>query len=283
MEARNDSPLATARAQGSTPALGDLETYPHAVERLPADPASGGRYLSRDARTAEDVRAIQRLRFEVFNLELLEGLESSFATGLDQDEFDLHCHHLMVIQKSDGAVVGTYRMQTVEMAAAGVGLYTAGEFDLSSLPEVVLEAAAETGRACVAKDHRNGRVLNLLWRGVAEYLKHNHKRYVFGCCSLTSQDPHLARHTWDLLSAGSFVHPTLRVTPLPDFLCYDEDFVPDPNVTVKLPSLFASYLKLNAKIAGEPAMDRQFKTIDFLTILDVADLDPKTYRSLFDR
>jgi putative hemolysin len=59
--------------------------------------------------------------------------------------------------------------------------------------------------------------------------------------------------------------------------------VPDPNVTVKLPSLFASYLKLKAKITGEPALDRQFKTIDFLTLLDVADLDPKIYRAFFDK
>ena len=59
--------------------------------------------------------------------------------------------------------------------------------------------------------------------------------------------------------------------------------MPDPNVTVKLPSLFASYLKLRAKITGEPAIDRQFKTIDYLTLIDVADLDPKTYRAFFDK
>jgi putative hemolysin len=260
-----------------------LACYPRTRSALPEVEIAGGRYLARFARDAADVEAIQRLRFEVFNLELREGLDASFLTGLDQDEFDPHCHHLMVVQRSDRAVVGTYRLQTSDMAAAGAGLYTAGEFDLSSMPAAVLDASVETGRACVAREHRNGRVLNLLWRGLATYLKHNHRRYIFGCCSLTSQDPHLARQTWDFLSAGSFVHPTIRVRPLPAFECYGPDFVPDPNVTVKLPPLFASYLKLKARIAGEPALDRAFKTIDFLTLIDVADLEPKTYRSFFDK
>jgi putative hemolysin len=257
--------------------------YPGVLESLPEEVIPGGRYSARFARSPEDLTRIQRLRFEVFNLELKEGLDSSFLTGLDQDQFDAHCHHLMVEHRPDGAVVGTYRLQTNEMAAAGIGLYTADEFDLSTLPASVLATAAETGRACVAKDHRNGRVLNLLWRGLASYLKHNHKRYLFGCCSLTSQDPHVARNTYDLLAAGSFLHPAIHVAPLPDFHCYEPDFVADPNVTVKLPSLFASYLKLKAKITGEPAIDRQFKTIDFLTLIDVADLDPKTYRAFFDK
>ena len=282
MELRSDSPAPLAPP---TPAAGPSAVggYPVALDRLPGIDLPGGSYLGRFARSAEDLLAIQRLRFEVFNLELEEGLERSYLTGLDQDEFDAHCHHLMVLLRSTGEVVGTYRLQTSEMAQEGAGFYTAGEFDLSSLPDSVVAAAAETGRACVAKDHRNGRVLNLLWRGLATYLKHNHKRYLFGCCSLTSQDPHVARHTWDFLSAGSFVHPTIRVAPLPSFVCYDDDFVPDHNVTVKLPALFATYLKFKARITGEPALDRQFKTIDFLTMLDVADLEPKTYRSLFDK
>ena len=92
---------------------------------------------------------------------------------------------------------------------------TDGEFDLSTLPNEILWAAVETGRASVARDHRNGRVLNLLWRGLAAYLTHNHKRFLFGCCSLTSQDPNIARQTWDFLASGSFVHPKLKTAPQP--------------------------------------------------------------------
>ena len=255
--------------------------YPRALASLPDVELPGGSYRGHFARTRAELEAVQRLRFEVFNLELGEGLETSFATGLDQDRYDEGCHHLLVSLRHSGEVVGTYRMQTPEMADAHHGLYTAGEFDLSSLPREVLADSVETGRACVAREHRNGRVLTLLWKGLAAYMLWNRRRYLFGCCSLTSQDPHVARQTYEFLRAGAYLHPTLTIPPHPHFACYPPDFVPDPDVTVKLPALFAGYLKLGAKITGEPALDREFKTIDFLTLIDLRALDPGTVRTFF--
>lgn len=263
------------------PLVSSDRLYPRALASLPDTELPGGRYRAHFARTRAELEAIQRLRFEVFNLELGEGLDESFESGLDRDHYDEGCHHLIVSLRDGGEVVGTYRMQTLEMAEAHHGLYTAGEFDLSGLSREVLLDSVETGRACVAKDHRNGRVLTLLWKGLAAYMAWNRRRYLFGCCSLTSQDPHVARQTYDFLRAGAYLHPTLEVPPHPHFACYPPDFVPDPNVTVKLPALFAGYLKLGAKITGEPALDREFKTIDFLALLDVHSLDASTVRTFF--
>jgi putative hemolysin len=260
-------------------AVGD-RLYPRATAALPDVEVPGGSYRARFARDRAELEAIQRLRFEVFNLELGEGLASSFESGLDRDLYDEGCHHLLVSTR-EGEIVGTYRMQTLEMAEANHGLYTAGEFDLSHLPREMLVDSVETGRACVAREHRNGRVLTLLWKGLAAYMLWNRRRYLFGCCSLTSQDPHVARATYELLRSGAFLHPTLRIPPLPHFVCYPADFVPDPAVSVKLPALFAGYLKLGAKITGEPALDREFKTIDFLTLIDVQALDEAIVRTFF--
>jgi putative hemolysin len=248
---------------------------------LPTTVLPGGTYQVRFATSAAELQRVQRLRFEVFNLELGEGLEESFATGLDQDLYDAGCHHLMVLLKDTDEVVGTYRLQTREMAEASHGWYTASEFDLSALPSDLLDLAVETGRACVAKDHRNGRVLTLLWKGLALYMAWNRKRYLFGCCSLTSQDAHVARSTYDFLEKASIVHPSLRVRPRPGFECYGPDFFADVDVSVKLPPLFAGYIKLGSKILGEPAIDREFKTIDYLTWLDVDHLDQATRRTFF--
>ena len=255
--------------------------YPCALESLPREQSVGGRYRVRFANSLADLEAVQRLRFEVFNLELKEGLDESHLTGLDQDEFDAACHHLIVELKETGEIVGTYRLQTRPMAEAGNGWYTASEFDLSGMPDAVLEAGVEAGRACVAEAHRNGRVLNLLWRGLALYLVHNHKRFIWGCCSLTSQDQDVARQTYDFLAAGSYIHPTIKTHPLPGFECYPEGFEPDPNVTVEMPALFAAYLKLAGKITSEPALDRRFKTIDFLVLIDIVDIGPKSYGFYF--
>ena len=74
--------------------------------------ADVGRYRLRLAKSAEDREAACRLRFKVFNIELGEGLESSYETGLDTDRFDAVCEHLLVEDKLNRKVVGTYRMQS---------------------------------------------------------------------------------------------------------------------------------------------------------------------------
>lgn len=255
--------------------------YPSFPDLLPAEVLEAGRYVVRFARTVEDLDAIERLRFEVFNLELGEGLDSAFATGRDHDDLDPYFHHLLIACQTTGEVVGTYRLQTSEMAEARQGFYSAGEFDLSGLPRDFIENAVEVGRACVAKEHRNGRVLNLLWRGLALYLLQNGKRYLFGCCSLTSQDEALGQATMLYLEREGHVHPELLAPPLAEMSCADADPTAVAAATVKIPPLFQSYLHLGAKVFGPPAIDRQFKTIDFLVALDVASLDEHSYRFFF--
>src|SRR5215216_4209569 len=185
-----------------------------------------GHYLVRFARTPEEIDAALKLRFEVFNLELGEGLESSYLIGRDEDEFDSSCHHLIVMDTRDNKVVGTYRCQTGDMAARK-GFYSAGEFDLSYLPRDVLLDAVELGRACVARSHRNTQVLFLLWKGLAAYVACNRKRYLFGCCSLTSQDEAEGRRVFRSLKEGGHLHPELSVRPRPGLECSPDGQVCD--------------------------------------------------------
>lgn len=257
------------------------QTYPPFTEHLPALDLTERGYCMRFARDADDLDAVLKLRYEIFNLELNEGLDSSHATQRDEDEFDAQCHHLLVTERESGAVIGTYRMQTRELAEAGNGFYSAGEFDLSELSGTVLDQAVELGRACVAQEHRNSRVLMLLWRGLAAYVAHNHKRYLFGCCSLTSQDAAEGQRVMDYLAAHGHVHPTLRVTPHPEFACGGENVGPGDSSTVKIPRLMRIYLAYGAKICGPPALDRQFKTIDYLSIITVAEMNAATYNYFF--
>jgi putative hemolysin len=236
-----------------------------------------GRYLLRFARTAAELDAVLKLRFEVFNLELGEGLELSFRTGRDRDEFDPVCHHLMALDTLSGEVVGTYRVQTAEMAAVAHGFYSAGEFELTRLPPGVLREAVELGRAAVACDHRHTQVLFLLWKGLAAYLFHNRKRYLFGCCSLTSQDGREGWRVMKLLEAGGHRHPSFYVPPRPGFECEPGE-VMDGESEAKIPKLFRTYLRFGAKVCGPPAIDREFKTIDYFVVFDVNEIDEPTRR-----
>ena len=237
------------------------------------------RYLVRFARNLEEIEAALKLRFEVFNLELGEGLDSSFLTGRDRDEFDATCQHLIVIDKERDDIVGTYRVRTIEMAGSPDGFYSAGEFDLTSLPQEVLLNSVELGRACIARQHRARQVLSLLWRALAHFAVTESKRFLFGCCSLTSQKPSEGLKLMRQLSDSGYVHPYLWIEPNPGLECLGEPTCWTSEVPI--PPLFKTYLSIGAKVCGPPAIDRQFKTIDFFVIFDLLKMDERTRRILF--
>src|SRR6266568_2166663 len=116
--------------------------------------ASPAQYTTRLARNLDEVRAAQTLRFEVFNLELNEGLAESFTTGRDEDPFDAVCDHLVVEHLPSENIVGTYRLQTGHNAAAYLGYYCAQEFEFQAF-EPLRPEMIELGRACVDPQHRN--------------------------------------------------------------------------------------------------------------------------------
>ncbi|HWF18514.1 MAG TPA: GNAT family N-acyltransferase [Verrucomicrobiae bacterium] len=231
---------------------------------------SRANYRVRLAASEQDVRAAQLLRFVVFNLELREGLEHSYATCLDADAFDPICDHLLVEDVRTGEVIGTYRLQTGRKAAQNLGYYSAQEFDFSPY-EPLRNELVELGRACVHVNHRSLTVLSLLWKGIANYITSKGCRYLVGCSSLTSQDPAVGMAAYRELQP-CLVREEWRTMPLPPFACDAEPAATAP----KIPKLLSAYLALGSKICGPPALDREFKTIDFLTFLDLYSLSPKS-------
>ena len=250
------------------------------ADGIPQRELREGRYLVRFARSAAEVDRALRLRYEIFNLELGEGLDASRATERDRDEYDAFCHHLLVIEAATEAIVGTYRLQTGAMAAAGRGFYSAAEFDLARLPAELLEDSIELGRACIAREHRNTTALYLLWKGLAMYIAHNRKRFFFGCCSLTSQDEVEGWRVRALLEREGHVHPLYAVTARDAFACGRPVADAGP-VDVQLPRLFRTYLRFGAKVCSPPAIDRAFRTIDYLVLFDVFAMDGQSQRMFF--
>ena len=279
------TPVTDIEFAASAPAL----SLPEHVSRIRADI---GRYRLRLAETAEDREAACRLRFKVFNIELGEGLESSYETGLDTDRFDLACEHLLVEDKSTRRVVGTYRMQSGTTAARHLGYYSEQEFDLKPY-EPLRPGVLELGRASIDREHRTPEVLMLLWRGIAQYATDMGLRYLLGCSSLNSNDP---AEGWQMYrQLDSFRVPReFETAPTAAYACPEErqnaDAQPSPcqpdgsqpdsstpalaPSPVKVPKLLKTYLAIGARIAAPPAWDREFHTIDFLTLLDLKLLSP---------
>lgn len=242
------------------------------------------------AESAEDRIAACRLRFRVFNIELGEGLESSYETGLDTDQFDDACEHLIVEDKQEDnpvrRIVGTYRMQTGSTAARHRGYYSEQEFNLAPY-EPLRPGVLELGRASIDREHRTPEVLTLLWRGIAQYATDMGLRYLIGCSSLTSKDP---AEGWALYrQLEQFrVSPEFETAPTAAYACPiehqgreaqplsgpPESIAGADRVWVKVPKLLKTYLAIGARIAAPPAWDREFGTIDFLTLLDLKLLSP---------
>lgn len=222
-------------------------------------------YRLRLAESDKDIRAAQTLRFLVFNLELNEGLEGSFETCLDADAFDPVCDHLLVENLPSGEVVGTYRLQTGATAASNLGFYSATEFDLSPF-RPHQDEIVELGRACVHAQHRNLAVLGLLWKGIADYARARQGRYLIGCSSLPTADERIGAQVYQRIKARHAAPPEFQTVPLESVRCRLDDCAAE---AAKTPKLLAAYLSLGAKICAPPAVDREFRTIDFLTLLDL--------------
>ena len=222
------------------------------------------RYLTRLAQGELELRQAQSLRFQVFNVELGEGLVDSIALGLDIDCYDDACDHLLVIDTINGAVVGTYRLKTGTRAQQRVGYYCEREFDLTPFAPMRVQVL-ELGRACIHADHRNFAVLNALWRAIALYAREHGSRYLIGCSSLTSQEQSAGAALY--LALQTHLAPeALRTLPQPAYVC---DMAVIATKPPKIPKLLAAYLALGIKLCGPPAIDREFKTIDFLTLFDL--------------
>lgn len=255
---------------------------------MPEFESRAGAYLVRFAQSEADLDAICRLRFEVFNLEMGEGLDDAHRQGEDRDAYDAQCQHLMVeyFAPEEGEadpvseVVGTYRLQTAVSAERGAGFYSASEFDLSGLPKSMLDDAIELGRACVRKEHRNRRTLFLLWKGLAAYVLWHRKRYFFGCNSLTTESELEGWRMMRYLTEHGHVHAEFLADPMPGYECGSPaPALPEDEMPLEIPPLFGIYLRYGAKVCGPPAHDSLFHTIDFLTVVDLDDMDERTFQN----
>lgn len=230
-----------------------------------------------------DIQKAQRLRFQVFNLELSKGLKSSYEQELDIDEFDRYCDHLIVRDLASDEVVGTYRLLLGSKARRHIGFYSEREFDLKNIKKVDGELL-ELGRSCARQDFRDKALIPLMWEAIAQYVKTHGVRYLFGCGSLynTDVDVEEVSECFSLLKQKYYAAENYRVNPVPacrfDGLVENVKIRDEQGRFLKLPSLIKSYLRLGAVVCGPPALDREFGTADFLLLLDIQKLSREYLR-----
>lgn len=240
----------------------------------PAQPAPPARYTVALARDEADVRAAQRLRYQVFAGEL-GALLGDAEPGHDIDAFDAYCDHLLVRDTATGQVVGTYRLLPPERAAVAGRLYAEGEFDLTGLG-AIRSGLVEAGRSCVHPDHRDGAVIGLIWAGIARYMTDRGHEWLAGCCSVPLADGGaLAAGTWERVRAGHLAPEEFRVRPLLPWTPPAARATAGPG---ELPALLRGYLRLGAWVCGEPAHDPDFKVADLYVLLSMRRIHPRYLR-----
>lgn len=236
---------------------------------------------------AEHIEAAQRLRHHVFTSEpgyTLTDDSPGFESGRDADRFDEYCDHLLVREDHTGEFVGCYRMLPPPGAIAAGGLYTATEFDVSAL-DVLRPSMVEMGRAVVRADHRNGAVVLLMWGGILAYLDRSGYDYVTGCVSVPIDGNDGEPPATQIRGVRDFVkkrHASeYTVRPYRPVIIDGkllDDIEPPARVTV--PPLMRGYLRLGAKVCGDPAYDPDFGVGDFPALLGKNEADVRYLKRL---
>ena len=225
------------------------------------------------AKSAFEVREAQRLRYQVFVEECGARLESP-TVGIDEDEFDSACEHLIVRDQDTDQVVGTYRILTSWKAKELGRFYSESEFDLTKL-RPLLPRVVEVGRSCIHPDYRRGGVITLLWAGLARFMLTGGYEYLMGCASISLADGGSSATEAYLSLRREHLSPEYwRVTP-------HRPFPVAPGIVVGkpiLPPLIKGYVRLGAYICGEPAWDQQFNTADLFMLLPMSRMDQRYAR-----
>ena len=242
------------------------------------------------AASAEDIDAVQALRYRIF----YETMGARSPPGMarlrrDSDPFDEICDHLMVLDHAHGqgadAVVGTYRLIRREAARRCGRFYSAAEYDISRLvtyPGPVLEL----GRSCVDPAYRARAVMPLLWSGIAAYVFHYDIELMFGCASLPGIDPDQLAVPLSYLYHHRLAPPELRTRALPERYVDMRRLDPggfDPERTLSvLPPLIKGYLRLGGFVGDGAVIDHQFNTTDVCVVVKT-DLVAEKYSRHYER
>lgn len=222
-------------------------------------------FVLKTAESPFELRQVLKLRHEVFYRELQDRAHES---QLDFDEFDAICDHLIIIDRKSSRIVGTYRMICSTFSDR---FYSQGEFHLEGLmaqPGVKLEL----GRACIDAEFRTGAIINLLWKGIAEYIRKTDTAYLFGCASVHTVDAVVASRLLALLRARDLAVDELDVRPTEKYRCVLPRVQAENSTEKEIPALIQSYILAGAKFYGEPALDVDFHCFDFFMMLKISEM-----------
>jgi L-ornithine Nalpha-acyltransferase len=247
------------------------ESLPRAAER----PARASNLEVRLAESAQEIDAAKGLRYRVFYEEMAARPSSEMAARRrDFDRYDDVADHLLVIdrdqQGAERRVIGTYRLIRRSAAAAAGGFYSAAEYDIGRIENYPGEIL-ELGRSCVDARYRTRGTMQLLWKGIADYVWKHEIALMFGCASLPGTEPQALAVPLTYLYTHHLAPPELRACALPsryvEMRQLDPATIDSRRALAGLPPLIKGYLRLGGFVGDGAVIDEQFNTTDVLILV----------------
>ncbi len=232
-------------------------------------------YVTNDTHEIEDA---QRLRYDVFFSEMGASPSESDVAGRDVNVFDPFCEHLIVKDVQAKKVVGTYRLLRREGAKRHGSYYSEGEFNIDKLKATKGEIL-EVSRSCVDQSYRTQTVMQLLLRGLAEYILHYNITYLFGCGSFHGTDTKPFEHALSYLYYNHLAPIAHRPVTLPQHFkplnILPADKVDEKLAFQQMPPLLRGYMRLGGTVGDGVFVDHAFNTTDVCVVVDSDCLTPR--------
>ncbi len=264
--------------------LSSVPVYlPEVFSPAPFPTVTQGQFSVKIADTQQEVIQAQQLRYHVFG-EVMGATLPDVAVQLqrDVDAFDAVCDHLLVryheTPEAEPVIIGTYRLLRQEKLPAGQAFYSESEYDISRLKSSG-KRMMELGRSCTHPDVRNKAAMQLLWRGIGEYIMHHGIEVMFGCASFAGADA--KEHAVAL----SYLHHYHRT---PESLCpktleayytsmnhMPAEDIDQKKAFFKLPVLIKGYLRIGGTIGDGSFADSAFNTTDILVVVETQNVARK--------
>jgi len=216
------------------------------------------------------IKEAQALRFRVFGKEMGAKLETE-SEGLDYDEFDAYCDHLIVYDNLNSKIVGYTRLLNQTQAEQLGHFYSQSEFELDqvlALPGRFLEI----GRTCVDPDYRGSAVLTTLWSALVQYALEGKFNYLVGCASITPGPSgfavdavYQAIDEKNRAPASLQVHPKIQIPA--NLRCTRDES--------GIPPLLKAYFRFGALVCGAPCWDEDFNCMDLFILLPLDQLQER--------
>jgi putative hemolysin len=245
---------------------------------------SRGRYGVRLAETPEDVEAAQRLRFRTFIEGRGAAVEGARADGLDADDLDLLCDHMLIEDRRTGDLACCFRLLPLENGSEIARTYSARYYDLSALADYP-ERMVEMGRFCVHPEFRDPDVLRVAWGAMTRYVEERGVGMLFGCSSFQGVDADAYMDAFALLKEKHLAPkrwlPRVKAPKVFRYAAQLRLRRPDVKLaTLRMPPLLRTYLMMGGWVSDHAVIDNDLNTLHVFTGVEIARVPPSRARLL---